>query len=213
MPRTEEQNRIIRAQSRARLVAAAFDVFAEKGYHDASVADVTARAGVSQGLVSYHFGGKQQLVEAVLEEWLADVERLAHLEGDADERLRAVIELSLDATSNMLPRQRIALSLAVQPSTHHIFAEVEERHAEGLAVAEDALRDIFRERGAGDPVLEAVMLRSLLEGVVAKRSISGESYPLDAARQWILHHYGLGAAPAGSSAAEGRLRATGTAVE
>lgn len=50
---------------RARAVAAAIAEFAEKGYEAASLRAIGRRAGVSQPLISYHFGSKEALWEAV----------------------------------------------------------------------------------------------------------------------------------------------------
>jgi AcrR family transcriptional regulator len=43
------------------LLAAAVDVFAEKGYRDATIAEISGRAGVNIAAVNYHFGDKETL--------------------------------------------------------------------------------------------------------------------------------------------------------
>ena len=53
--------------TRGALVAAGIAVFAEHGFEAASVRDITARADVNQGAITYHFGGKEGLYRAVLE--------------------------------------------------------------------------------------------------------------------------------------------------
>lgn len=53
--------------TRRALVAAGIEVFAEHGFAAASVRDITARAEVNQGAITYHFGGKEGLYRAVLE--------------------------------------------------------------------------------------------------------------------------------------------------
>ncbi len=47
------------------LIAAARDLFSRHGYDGASVRAITRRAGVNLGAVTYHFGSKQALYEAV----------------------------------------------------------------------------------------------------------------------------------------------------
>ncbi|MBI5075303.1 MAG: CerR family C-terminal domain-containing protein [Nitrospirae bacterium] len=44
-----------------KLLAAAVDVFAEKGYRDATIADISSRAKVNIAAVNYHFGDKETL--------------------------------------------------------------------------------------------------------------------------------------------------------
>jgi len=57
-----------RAATRARIVAAAVDAFAEHGFEGASTRDIAARADVTQGLVTYHFESKDELWRAAADE-------------------------------------------------------------------------------------------------------------------------------------------------
>ncbi|HMO76084.1 MAG TPA: TetR family transcriptional regulator [Sphingopyxis sp.] len=54
-------------RTRAAILFAAQQIFAEKGFAAATVRDITARAGVNQSLVSRYFGGKLKLFEAALD--------------------------------------------------------------------------------------------------------------------------------------------------
>lgn len=53
------------APTPAALTAAALELFALHGYDGASVRAITARAGANLGAITYHFGSKQALYEAV----------------------------------------------------------------------------------------------------------------------------------------------------
>ena len=191
MARSEEQNRLARERARENILDAAILLFSERGVAGASIAEITSRAGVAQGLVNYHFGGKDQLVAAVIDRWFDTVIGFAQVEGTPDECLAAVIDGALMATAFAVPLQRAVLAMQQQPSTHRLFAESEERHAAGVTAAEDAVRALFRARGAADPALEEVMLRSALEGVFVKFAVYGDTYPLEDARRWLHRLYGL----------------------
>ncbi|MEU4013737.1 TetR/AcrR family transcriptional regulator [Microbacterium sp. NPDC028030] len=191
MARTDAQNRLARERARENILQAAIEVFSERGVSGASIAEITSRAGVAQGLVNYHFGAKDQLVGAVIDRWFETVLSFARVEGTPDEMLAAVIDGALTATAYAIPLQRAVLAMQQQPSTHRLFAESEARHEEAATAAEDAVRDLFRARGAEDPALEEVMLRSTLEGVFVKAAVFGETYPLEEARRWMHRRYGL----------------------
>jgi AcrR family transcriptional regulator len=54
------------AETRERLLRAAADVFAQRGYDGTRVADIAAAAGVSNGALYAHFGSKAELMVAAL---------------------------------------------------------------------------------------------------------------------------------------------------
>src|SRR3546814_15719730 len=54
-------------RTRQAILHAAQQIFAEKGFAEAGVRDITARAGVNQSLVSRYFGGKPKLLEAAMD--------------------------------------------------------------------------------------------------------------------------------------------------
>lgn len=53
------------AQKRARAIAAAASVFAERGYHGATTKDIADRLGIRQGSLYYYFKSKEEALEEV----------------------------------------------------------------------------------------------------------------------------------------------------
>ncbi|WP_046728843.1 TetR/AcrR family transcriptional regulator [Streptomyces humi] len=190
-PRSAEANEELRAQSRERILAAALEVFAEKGYHDATISDITARAGVSRGLLTYYFPGKQNLVDELLDRYLDGVTALVDVPGDPDERLAAVIDGAIATAAATVPVQRLTLSLVVNPATHPQFAAAEARKEARVAALEDGLRGLFAARGAEDPAVEEALLRSVLEGVIFKMAVYGDQFPAEPVRRRLYALYGL----------------------
>ncbi|TJZ59056.1 TetR family transcriptional regulator [Streptomyces piniterrae] len=54
-------------ESSERILKAAAELFAEKGYRQTTFADVAERSGISRGSIPWHFGSKEGLLLAVLE--------------------------------------------------------------------------------------------------------------------------------------------------
>jgi AcrR family transcriptional regulator len=52
-------------ETRERILRVACEVFAEKGYHDATVEDICTRAKTNIAAINYHFGFKEQLYALV----------------------------------------------------------------------------------------------------------------------------------------------------
>jgi TetR/AcrR family transcriptional regulator len=78
-------------RTRGRLLRAAICVFDRKGYAAASVREIVEMAGVTKPALYYHFGSKERLLAAVLEEasraFKAATERALARTGTARERL------------------------------------------------------------------------------------------------------------------------------
>src|SRR3954449_3077912 len=91
MSRTQEQRR---AETRMRLIDAAADQFARKGFHATSAEAVASAADRTTGALYDHFGGKEGLLVGLLERWVEQtiVDLTASLEDepDIDARLGAL---------------------------------------------------------------------------------------------------------------------------
>ena len=53
-------------QTAQKIILAAAVLFDKKGYYNVSIKEIAAKASVNSALISYHFGGKQQLYKDVL---------------------------------------------------------------------------------------------------------------------------------------------------
>jgi AcrR family transcriptional regulator len=76
-----------RQETRDRIVAAAVECFAERGFRAASTREIASRAGTNQGLITYHFHSKDEL-------WKAAADQLfGGLREQMGERLAVALEL------------------------------------------------------------------------------------------------------------------------
>ena len=82
--------------TRARILRAALEEFSTRGYHATSVRELAERVGVTKTAVLYHFPGKADIVTALAEPMLADVEAAMAKAEDAADPRSAAIEGLLD---------------------------------------------------------------------------------------------------------------------
>lgn len=66
--KTEERRSFIEKARRSQIIRCAIDTIVELGYANASLAQIAQRAGMSKGVISYHFAGKEDLVREVVKE-------------------------------------------------------------------------------------------------------------------------------------------------
>ncbi len=65
--KSEEQ--VLNSKTRDRILEAAGEQFAERGFRGATVRTICERAGVNISAIKYHFGGKEELYSEVLKFW------------------------------------------------------------------------------------------------------------------------------------------------
>jgi TetR/AcrR family transcriptional repressor of nem operon len=82
------------AATRAFLLQAAAEVFAERGYADTTMSELIARSGLTKGAFYFHFSSKEQLALAVIDEkqrqWVDAVQAVVSAEPRAVDQLREV---------------------------------------------------------------------------------------------------------------------------
>lgn len=98
--KTSEAPTFTEAARRAQIIRCAIDALAEVGFGGASLAEIAKRAGVSKGVVSYYFAGKDDLLGHVLFDvytraGAAIAERVAK-EQDPAGTIRGYIEANLE---------------------------------------------------------------------------------------------------------------------
>lgn len=94
--------------TREQILKAAWDLFAKKGFEDVSVRDVTNAAGVNLASVSYHFGGKEGLIQETVKLCMNPINkyRLTLLQ-DAVKECGTIEKVPLEAVMNALMRPAV----------------------------------------------------------------------------------------------------------
>ena len=102
--------------TRERILAAALDRFSELSFEGATTREIAARAGVTQGLLNYHFSSKDEL-------WRAAVDGLFAELGEAlDSRAEGLRGVDALTVAKLLIREFIHFS-ATHPQLHRIITQ------------------------------------------------------------------------------------------
>jgi AcrR family transcriptional regulator len=160
-------------QTRRRLVDSALDVFAERGYHAATLSEIAARAGLTTGAVYSTFGSKKALLIAACTQGASDegeVDELAQasslreaLEGLVLERARTGLS---PATLRLLRLQVELLKLGLrEPQVLAAMSASGDQQLDAVAraIEELAARDGVRLPMPGREL--AVLLSAMLNGL------------------------------------------------
>ena len=145
MPKTETARQLsAREIKRQRILRAAIEVFASKGFFAARMTDVAHEAEVADGTLYLYFEGKQHLLLSIFDDVLSRfIDRTRHEIRDLDdphEKLRVLIRLHLE-TLGRDPSLAHVLQIETRQSRRFLHLVTRGRLGEYLSV----LREIIEE--------------------------------------------------------------------
>ncbi|MGH8877178.1 MAG: TetR/AcrR family transcriptional regulator [Stackebrandtia sp.] len=109
----QKKRSFIEQARRTQIIAAAIETIAEFGYASASLARIAERVGISKGVISYHFAGKEELMDQVVEQvYFAIVEEVTPRVSAADGPRETLREHILAVGDYMLAHRSQLMALA-----------------------------------------------------------------------------------------------------
>ncbi|GAA1706380.1 TetR/AcrR family transcriptional regulator [Fodinicola feengrottensis] len=176
----QHRGTFIEQARRAQMVQCAVEEIAENGYPAASLAAIARRAGVSRGVISYHFADKDDLVEQVI----ADFYRLGaafigeRLKGLTGVRaiVRAFIEANVEFFAAYPVHVRASRDIVLTYRTA-AGARIDQRRPEA-AQGRAALLDLFAQGQASgdlrrfDREAMATAIRAAVDGAVPELTLN-----------------------------------------
>ena len=191
-PRTSTQNEQVRAAARARLLEAALEVFATRGYSAAPVDAIATKARVSVGLLYYHFANKRAVLQAIVAQSLADVGATfaaADRESNPADRLPALLR----SVADIMPRHRrfwrVFYGLRMQRDVVNDLGPLVQ---ESAAVIAESLERYLRDIEWPDPAIEARLLFAQIDGMCQHYVLDPQHYPLDRLVERLIARYSKG---------------------
>jgi AcrR family transcriptional regulator len=170
---TATRKRLTAAARREVIEQAATEVFAQRGYHGASIDEIARRSGVSPPVVYDHFASKQDLHRRLLERHFADLRAVWREHLLRDEPAERRIARAIDAWFAYVETHPYAGRMLFRETTGD--PEIEAMHRDVAARSRAAVLPLLaREPGAehlaagpGDEALEMAweVIRAILQGL------------------------------------------------
>lgn len=172
---------------RRQIIASAVEVISEVGYGNASLARIAEHAGISKGVISYHFAGKDDLMtQLVIQLYVSAAEYIGPKVGAAvgpRNMLLAYIESNLgfiDANRNYVAALMDVVLNLRDAQGHPRFASADGERE----IIEPLIQILLEGQQAGDfgefdAELMAKSIRDAIDGA-AGRAVRGEDFDLDA---------------------------------
>lgn len=176
--------------TRRRILDAAEDVFGELGYYEASVAEITRRAGVAQGTFYIYFHSKRETFVELVE--------------DIGERLRAATSAAIEGVTNRVDAERRGFEAFFQFVYAHrrLYRIVEEAGR----VAPEAAHEYYRRIGLG---YEHGLTAAMKSGQIRPGNVEGLAYALMGIGHFLALRWLIWPGEEESERADGQDEATG----
>lgn len=150
--------------TKQRVLSAAQELFAAKGFSGTSLADISQKCGISDGLILHHYQSKKNLYRQVLENLAEQYTQVLVQAKEATTSPQEMMQQTLTASFNFWKQdsayQRIALWAYLEEQTE--FAEKEAALTAGLAQGVKQLQ----EQGFLDNRFSPVVLLTLVIGPI-----------------------------------------------
>ena len=188
MPPARSHARKAPDERKRQLVESAIEVLAEGGLAAFTVERIARHAGISKGLITHYFEGKEDLLAHAYEAMVSDFDLLAETYFERiDARPRPALEAYIEAYFRRpaFEQERLRAWLAVWEATagNSRLTEIHRRRHQTFqvhltrliaAAAEESNREL-------DAAATALMLDTMLTGLWIEWCLNGKTFPADTA--------------------------------
>lgn len=188
-PRSKAQFEEIRNDRKDQLLDAALHVFAEEGYHSASVSKIAKYAGVSKGLMYNYFQSKEEVLLTLVRDLFDYAMHFLKIQPNEEftqERFEEIIALSIDIPRKEPQRWKLYMSLAFQTGVSELLMR---EMAPRMGGYMQSMSQYFQEKGYDDPVAAMRVFSATLDGVQMHCLLDPEGFPAEKAKQFLIKQF------------------------
>lgn len=162
------------------LLETAERLFAEKGFEGTSVRDIADEAGVNIAMISYYFGSKEKLMQALFEKKIGDIEiRVVSLiKDDSLSPIQKVDMLVQEHVERVMKDKKFHRIMVCEqiinknPAIIHLLKDIKLKNA---TIIGELIKD-GQKKGAFKKKVDVVMLLSIMFGTVNQLMVNHDFY-------------------------------------
>lgn len=159
---------------RAQIIENAIATFAELGYANTSLARIAERAGISKGVISYHFAGKAELMEQIVEQVYREIAEFVLSRTEEEATAIGALRANIRSVAEYMRGHRVQLLALGEIFSNHRTPEGRRRY--GVAFNEPVYqaREAMFRRGQQsgefrrfDPRVMSVTVQAAIDAMFA----------------------------------------------
>ena len=188
-PRTAKQFEEIRRIKRKAILDAALHVFAEEGFHSATISQIAKKAAISKGLMYNYFESKEALLKALLLNVFDDIMNIFDFENTTEltrEDFIYLLDKNIEIVLNDTQFWRLYFAIIAQPDVTAIVMD------QMLEKAEPYMRlfvGYFAKKGHADPLSMMRYFAAVIDGVQMHIMLDPENFPVKKVKKMIIDQF------------------------
>lgn len=188
-PRTLTQTAKAREEKRKIIEDAALEVFAEDGYHHASISKIATRAGVSKGLMYNYFENKEELLKELIRDIVREITDRFDLSKNKeldDEKVIQFIQQSLQLVRENPVRWKLFFSMFLQKTVMELMQE------EMMAMQKEYIQpfmDYFEAKGSSNAMATLRYFHASIDGVQMQIMMDPKNFPVQEVEKMIIDQF------------------------
>ncbi|MCP4553332.1 MAG: TetR/AcrR family transcriptional regulator [Bacteroidetes bacterium] len=178
-PRTEKQFKEIRETKKALIVNAAMELFANEGYHPASISKIAKKAGISKGLIYNYFESKEDLLLQIMTAGLDEMASAFDPNNDgvlSEEEMASFIYGIFTMLKEKHEYWKLYYAVFFQPKVSELL---ESKFVELYTKMMKILTDYYQSHGVKKPEQEALLFGALIDGMAFNYILNPKLFPIE----------------------------------
>ena len=188
-PRSADQFREMRAQSKAKITETAIRLFAKNGYSETTIEAIASQCRVAKGLVYNYFKNKEDLLLYSFMSAFEEIEASfpsSQPSADPVAMMQLFINGMFDHFKKHMDFWRLQMAIMMQPSVpKRLQATIMKKLREYIAL----FAGIFEQNGVEHALAEAWLFAASMDGVMLYCLFNVKECPLDDIRTVLLNTY------------------------
>lgn len=178
-----------KTEKRAVILEKSLELFATKGYHSATTAEIAMAANIAKGTLFNYFESKEHLLRSLVFETLLELAEMIDPNHDGivtQEEFFSVIHKSRKWIVDHPKFLSLYFSMVSQPAVFSLFkAEIFEK----LAPYMEKLAAFFQKEGFKDSYAEVRFFLAMLDGIAIHYAMDTKNFPIDEIEGKIIDYY------------------------
>jgi AcrR family transcriptional regulator len=188
-PRTQKQFEKIRKNRKEAIFDAALHLYAEEGFHAASISKIASRAKISKGLIYNYFESKDELLRQLLSNLMDNAIDLFGLKNKTELSKDDFVELidkSFQVVLDDVQHWKLYFAVIAQP---HVLNKYMAEMMGNAAPFIKLYMDYFTKLGYEDPIAQMHYFSAVIDGVQLHLMLDPENFPLKPIRDQIVKQF------------------------